>query len=229
MFFKRWLVLDETTVHKKKLSHDLFRKSVSRLYPGLKLSFEHNSARRNLLLIACFCGDYRLSLLQMDQKFKFGGNIGYGDSYLKFFFRRFKVFRLHTIVNYAAGAVRPHSGKSPGYCYMIGWGPTSCLLGHVTWLFFRLYVKLFLPSFFKSVDFCSRMSCIVLEVELANPKALKELKILLLGLFRKTLFILWKSRNPQNKHFGVQNICLEMCGTVEVWILMSSKTFYWKI
>ena len=31
--------------------------------------------------------------------------------------------------------------------------PNSCLLGHVTGLLFCLYVKLFLPSFFNSVDF----------------------------------------------------------------------------
>ena len=57
-----------------------------RLYPGLKMSCEHKSARKNLFLIACFCWDSRLSLLQMDQKFKFGGTIGYRNSNLEFFF-----------------------------------------------------------------------------------------------------------------------------------------------
>ena len=106
----------------------LFLMSIFRLYPGLKLSFEHNSARKNLFLRACFCLDSRLSLREMDQKFKFGGNIGYGDSYLEFLFRHFKVFRLHAILHDAAGAVRTRSGKGPGYCYMIGRGPNSCLL-----------------------------------------------------------------------------------------------------
>ena len=55
----------------------------------------------------------------MDQKIKFGGIIGYGDSYLKFLFRHFKVFRLHAILHDTAGAVRAHSGKGPGYCYKI--------------------------------------------------------------------------------------------------------------
>ena len=89
----------------------------------------------------------------MDQKFKFGGPIGYGNSYLDSVFRFSKVFRLHAILHDAAGAVRSHSGKGPGYCYMIGRGPNSCLLGHVTGLLFSLYVKLFLPSIFNSVDF----------------------------------------------------------------------------
>ena len=89
----------------------LFPMSIFRLYPGLKLSFEHNNVRKKQFLSACFCWDSRLSLRQMDQKFKFGGTIGYGDSYLEFLFRDLKVFRLLAILHDAAGAVRAHSGK----------------------------------------------------------------------------------------------------------------------
>ena len=67
--------------------------------------------------------------------------MGTGNSYLELLFRHFKVFRLHAILCDAAGAVRAHSGKGPGYCYMIRRGPNSCLLGHVTGLLFCLYVK----------------------------------------------------------------------------------------
>ena len=90
-------------------------------------------------------------LREMDEKIKFGGIIGYGDSYLDFLFRHFKVFRLHGILHDAAGAVRAHSGKRLGYCYMIGGGPNSRLLGHRNGLLFCLYVKLFLISFVHSV------------------------------------------------------------------------------
>ena len=55
----------------------LFLISVFRLYPGFKMPFEHNSARKNLFLSASFCWKSRLSLQKMDQKFKFGGLIGY--------------------------------------------------------------------------------------------------------------------------------------------------------
>ena len=102
------------------------------------MSFQKNSVRKNLSLNACFCWDSRFSLRAMDQKFKFGGTIGNGESYLEFLFRHFKVFRLHAKLHDAAGAVRAHSGKRPGYRYMIGRGPTSCLLGHVTGLLFCL-------------------------------------------------------------------------------------------
>ena len=92
-------------------------------------------------------------LQEMDQKFKSGELIGYGNFYLDSVFPYSKVFRLQAILHDAAGAVRSHSGKEPGYCYMIGRGPNFCLLGHVTGLLFCLYVKLFLPSIFNSVDF----------------------------------------------------------------------------
>ena len=89
----------------------------------------------------------------MDQKFKFGGLIGYGNSHLDSVLCYSKVFRLHAILHDAAGAVRAQSGKGPGYCYMIGPGPISCLLGHLTGLLFCLYAKIFLPSIFNFVDF----------------------------------------------------------------------------
>ena len=127
--------------------------SVFRLYPGLKMTFEHNSVRKNLFLNANFCWDSGLSLREMDQNFKFGGLFGYENSYLDYVFRYSKVFRLHAILHDAAGAVRSHSGKGPGCCYMVGRRPNSCLLGHVIRLLFCLYVKLFLPSIFNSVVF----------------------------------------------------------------------------
>ena len=44
------------------------------------MSFEHNSVRKNLFLSVSVCWDSSLSLREMDQKFKFGGTSGYGDS-----------------------------------------------------------------------------------------------------------------------------------------------------
>ena len=77
----------------------IFLTSIFRLYPGLKLSFEHNGVRKNLFLSACFCWDSRLSSREMDQNFKFGGTIGYGNSNLEILFRHFKVFRLRAILH----------------------------------------------------------------------------------------------------------------------------------
>ena len=76
-----------------------------------------------------------------------------GTRTLELLYHHFKNFRLHAILHDAARAVRAHGGKGSGYCYMIGRGPSPCLLGHVTGLLFRLYVKIFRPSIFNSVDF----------------------------------------------------------------------------
>ena len=134
------------------------------LYPGLKLLFEHNRARKNQFSSAGFCCDSRFSIREMEQKFDFGGTIGFGDSYLESFFRHFKVFSLHAKLHDAAAkALKAHNGRGPGYCYVIGRGPNWCLLHHVTGLLFCVYVKRFLPSFFDSVDFWSSMSCIELD------------------------------------------------------------------
>ena len=98
----------------------LFLMSTFRLYPGLKLSFEHNSVRKNLFLSAGFCWISILSLREMDQKINFSGTTVYGNSYLEILFRHLKVFRLHAILYDASGAVRTDSGKGTGYCYKIG-------------------------------------------------------------------------------------------------------------
>ena len=131
----------------------LFLIGVFRFYPGLKMSFEDKSVRKNLFVSSCFCWNSALSLGEMDQKFKFGELIGFGNSCLDSVFRYSKLFRLHAILHDALGAVRSHTGKGPGYCHMIERWPKSCFLGDVAGLLFCLYVKLFLPSVFNFVDF----------------------------------------------------------------------------
>ena len=126
---------------------------IFRLFPGLKMSFKHNSVRKNLFLCACFCWDSRLSLREMDQKNLFGGTLGFGDSYLDSVFRYSKVIRPHAVLHDAAGAVRLQTDKGHGYRYMIGRGPNCCLLGHVTGPLFCLSVKIFLPRIFNIIDF----------------------------------------------------------------------------
>ena len=177
----------------------LFLISVFRWYPGLKMTFEHNSARKNLFLSACFCWDSGLSSREMDQNIKFGELIGYGNSYLDSVFRYSKVFRLHALLHDAAAAVRSHTGKRPGYCYMIGRGPNSNLLGHVTGLLFCLYVKIFLPSIFNSVDFWSSMSLIVLDVELTEKNIIKELGLFIDGSLQGFSFCPPKTFKPNKQ------------------------------
>ena len=162
--------------------------SIFRFYLGLKLSFEHTSARKNLFLSAWFCWHATLFLREMDQKHKFAGTIVYGDSYLEFLFCHSKVIRLHATIHNAASAVQAHIGRSAGYCYMIDWRRISCLIGHMIGLQICLYVRIFLPSIFNSVDFWSSMFCTVLDNEAVNKNVFVEL-----GLF--------KDRNVQGFSF----------------------------
>ena len=120
---------------------------------SLKLPFRHNSARKNVFLSACYIWNDKVSLRELEQKFPLGGLLGYIDFYLDCILFFSKVFRLHAILHDAAGTVRSHTGKGPGYCFMIGQGPNSCLFGQVTGIIFCLYVKFFLTSIFDSVDF----------------------------------------------------------------------------
>ena len=99
--------------------------STFRLYLGVQLSFEHIFARKVFFkcMLHVSVGILDFFIREMDQKCNFGWIINYGDTYLEFLFRQFKVFRLHSILEDTAGAVRAHSRKGPGYCYIIGRWP----------------------------------------------------------------------------------------------------------
>ena len=96
------------------------------------MSFKRNRTRKNVYLSACFCLDCRLSLPELDQKFKLGGAIGYADSYWEFLIPPFKKTRQHAILQHDAGTLKACSGKIPVYYYIIGRKPKSCLLNYVT-------------------------------------------------------------------------------------------------
>ena len=81
----------------------------------------------------------------------------------------------------------------------------------MTELLFCLYVKLFLPSIFNSVDFWSSISCIVLYNELADRKVTKDLGVFIDGKVQGYSFRHPKSTNPKNKRFGAQETCTELC------------------
>ena len=117
-----WATLTSSTIGALNWMKQLFIKYTTCVKDGCSLSNEHypivqgilnviwaKQCSQNLFPSACLCWDFRFSLLEMNQKLKFDGTIGYGDSYLEFILRHFKVCRLHSILNDAAGAVRAHS------------------------------------------------------------------------------------------------------------------------
>ena len=82
---------------------------------------------------------------------------------------------------------------------MIGRGPNSSLLGHVTGLWFCLYVKIFLPSIFNSVDIWSSMSCIVIDIELTEKNIIKELGVFVYGAVQGFSFCPPKTFKPNKQ------------------------------
>ena len=90
-FFMQCIVLDETTVHRKNFVRNgcLFSHGRFPNVSGINFLIWTQECSKKTSSTACFCWDSRLSLRQMDQKFKIGGTIGYSDSFLEFLFRHF--------------------------------------------------------------------------------------------------------------------------------------------
>ena len=147
------------------------------IVPGKKYSFQHKSYRKNPSLSACFCWDARFFWRQVAQNDIFGATVSYRDSYLEFLYCRSNVLILHAKLHDAARAVVAHIGDVRGNCYTIGRRLISCKLGHVTWLFFCLYVKLFLHSNFNSVECRRSVFCFVLDIELSDVNLIRELGV----------------------------------------------------
>ena len=120
---------------------------------------------KNFFLKACYCLDKSISLPDLDQTFLLGWGIGHG---LWTPFSYSKVFRVHAILHDAAEAVRLKIGSGSGYCYMIGRGPKSCLVGHVNGVVSCLYLKLFLPSNFKLIKVSNSLTFVVVDIELSQ-------------------------------------------------------------
>ena len=163
-----------------------FLMSLFWLSPRLILSLEHTSVRKSLFLSAFSCSDSRLSLREIDQKFKIGGIIGYGDSYLEVLFCQFKVFRLHSLLHDAAGAgtwwqkswLMLHNSKRTNF--MSAWSRDCTTL---------------LPSSqtrsARHFQLCRRlkqMFCIVLDIELADKKVIQLLGVLIIVKIQGSFF-----------------------------------------
>ena len=121
-------------------------------YGNILSMFPENEKRKNCFLAACKIWDENINLEEINQKFPHGGLIGYGNSFLDFFFARLKVFRLHAILHDSAGAVKATTNKGPGYCYMLPNFPSSCFLGHLTGLIFCVFIKFYHTQIFKMLD-----------------------------------------------------------------------------
>ena len=159
--------------------HVLFLLSFFRYKSRKKPTFEHNSVQKDKMYFYVHVDikiiDFRY--VRLTKKVIFGGNHGYGYLYLEFITCRSKNFRLHTKLHDTVGAMLSRSVEGPGYCFMIGPGPISCMLSHVLGLLFCLYVKLTLLYFFNSADFRSGFFWILLDIEFSYRNVGQELGV----------------------------------------------------
>ena len=121
-------------------------------YGSILSMFPQKEKSKNCFLAACKICEENINLVEINQKFPYGGLIGYGNSFSDFFFARLKVFRLHAILQHSAGAVKASTNKGTGYCYILPNFPSSCFLGHKTGLIFCFFIKFCHPQIFKMLD-----------------------------------------------------------------------------
>ena len=79
---------------------------------------------------------------------------------------------------------------------------------------------------FQIVDFWSCISCIVLDIELIDENAIRELGVFIDGKVQGNSFCPPKKYKPKNKPIRAQETCTDLCGTMGVWIRVSFQTFF---
>ena len=145
---------------------------------------------------------------------------------MEFLFGHFKVFRLHTKLHGAAGAVGADSGKGLGYCYMIGRRPTSCVLGSGDWTTPLLLSKYLSTFHFQVCLFLKQYVCYrTIYIEWADMNVIRAL-----GVFLDRKIQGYSFRSPKKFKPTLSTVlCIkklqELCGTVDAWNLVSFPTF----
>ena len=116
---------------------------------------------------------------------------------------------------------------------MIGRGPNSYLLVLVTRVHFCLYVKLFLPSIYYTIDFWNSMSCIVLDFELTDINVIQEWGVFLMTISGILILSFKKVRTHKASILVYKKLA---CNCVEQWMFglqwayqqLSQKCKGWK-
>ena len=132
-------------------------------YPGLKLPFQNHSYRKNQFLSGCYCLYERYFYIRWPSFFTMLESLAIETGTWNFPLFAPKTF------NHSKNTWCCWNGDSlywqRTWLMLQGWTKSNySLLCHRSTLLFCLYVKLFLSSIFKHVDFLSSMSCIVLDI-----------------------------------------------------------------
>ena len=129
-------------------------KNIHEKYLSISTSYPKESVRFNYFLAA---SEYFSELDSFDhdialKKRPYGGLIGIDISSLDKYLKVSKILRLHAILHDAGGFIYEMYNQGPGYCYMLPWKSSNCFSGHLSGILFCLYIKIFHPSIFQSLE-----------------------------------------------------------------------------
>ena len=199
--------------------------SFFRLWPGLKLSFEHNNVRKSLFWEHDSVGILVMSLFETDEKNKYGGTVGYGESYLEFFFVTSKYLDYMQYCMVMLEKCR--------HIVMEDLLFATCLQMdqiHVCLATWQDYSFAFTWNYFcLTFSSLSNLKQYVLHFIRYWASRYESFwgnwEFLFLAKIKDSNFVLHRSANPQNKRFPVQETCVELCGAADVSITLSFPTF----
>ena len=77
--------------------------------------------------------------------------MGMGNSRLKKYLDRFRLFQAHAGLHDACGYMKSVYNRRPRYVYAANCPINSCLLGHVTGLAFCVYLKYFRRALYNAI------------------------------------------------------------------------------
>ncbi len=115
---------------------------IHKKFKQIENSFPCNSKRKIYFLAACLHFNPDIDLQIASKLRPYGGLIGIDNSSWEDRLKGLKILRLHAVLHDAAGFVHDHSQLGPGYTYALPCPINSCLLGHVSGIFFRYLLKL---------------------------------------------------------------------------------------
>ena len=110
-------------------------------YSDLKIKKTNQDRRRLLFHAVCreiLKEEYNEKRVNNDVPF--GGIIGINNSAIDSIFKHSKIFRLHAAYHDAFGYCKTHYNRGPGYNYIVYIPLNSCLVGHVTGLYFWIHM-----------------------------------------------------------------------------------------
>ena len=127
-------------------------KTIHEIYKLIKTDYPEHNEIFLYFLATCLHLDPDVNLEIALKLRPYGGIIGIDNSSLDAYLKSFKVLRLHAILHDASGFIAEYSQKGPGYSYVLPCPITNAYVGHLTGLFFCMFVKTFKRNLFSLLE-----------------------------------------------------------------------------